>query len=355
MDQAASAFYATLPSILRKFDRFARKDGFEGNTISEACAWQERARTILEDLLVHRRMESCPLRPRVTSRTRLPGMVREHLLLETEPDVTLSAYLLIPDQADIHTPVFLCAPGHDGYGKESVAGRNDRSAVREKIDRYHCDCGFQLASMGYVAFCPDSRGQGERREESEESTDPLFIQGSDCQRLAHMGFAAGVPVLGMLTWDLMRCVDYLIDRGEWNTDRIAGCGFSGGGMQILYTAAIDERICAALISGYFYGFRDSLVRMNQNCACNYAPGVMDHFDMGDLGALICPRPLVIQSGREDPLSGRRGLDNVREQVTETRKAYDAFSCPDRLRWDIHPGAHCFDRDRLCEQAAFLTK
>ena len=37
----------------------------------------------------------------------------------------------------------------------------------------------------------------------------------------------------MLAWDLMRAVDYLMERGEWDLDAISCLGFSGGGMQTL--------------------------------------------------------------------------------------------------------------------------
>ena len=95
--------------------------------------------------------------------------------------------------------------------------------------------------------------------------------------------------------------------------------------------------------------------MNGNCACNYAPGVMEHFDMGDLGAMICPRPLVVQSGRLDPLSGSRGLRNVTEQLDITRGAYTACGCPERLRQDVGEEGHRFYPEHLAELTAFLLQ
>ena len=49
-----------------------------------------------------------------------------------------------------------------------------------------------------------------------------------------------------------------------------------------------------------------------------------YIDICDLGSMIAPRPLLIESGNEDKLNGKRKLNNVFEQVFETRKAYDLF-------------------------------
>jgi hypothetical protein len=83
---------------------------------------------------------------------------------------------------------------------------------------------------------------------------------------------------------------------------------------------MDDRIKCAVVSGYFYGYKDSLLKRSDNCGCNYVPHLWEYIDMCDLGALIAPRPLLIESGTEDDLNGERGIENVLEQVAATRKA-----------------------------------
>ena len=122
-----------------------------------------------------------------------------------------------------------------------------------------------------------------------------------------------MTVAGMNTWDLMRLIDYLEERGEWNTEHLAAWAFPGGGLQTLYLAALDERVRYAVISGYLYGFKDSLLELNGNCSCNYVPGLWNALDMGDIASLIAPRPLVIQSGRADHLNGPRALSMQRNR------------------------------------------
>jgi hypothetical protein len=60
--------------------------------------------------------------------------------------------------------------------------------------------------------------------------------------------------------------------------------------------ALYYRIKAAVISGYFYGYKQSLLEMPDNCSCNYVPHLWEKVDMGDMGALIAPRTLLIETG-----------------------------------------------------------
>ena len=401
-----SKIYPTLPSMLRKYARYGRQDYFQGQSAEEFMAWQMRSRATLRELLGLEKMDMCALEPEIDevvllSPKRTDGrdeaqsentkgsvraenaeagahdaILRYHILLRTEPDITLSAYLLVPASANAGTPVFLCPPGHNGAGKYTVAGVRGARAIEESIEKYNYDFGWQLARLGYVAFCPDVRGFGERREMLEDTKElPLAMKG-DCYWLAHMGEPIGIPVLGMLSWDLMRCVDFqkeytMTKEGElrrlsdgehtdsedacWNPERIIAFGFSGGAMQSLYLSALDERIHATFLSGYMYGFRDSLLRMNRNCSCNYVPHLMEHFDMGDIASLIAPRRLMIQSCREDRLAGVRGLTNVREQVDIIRANYAVTGNAEYVQQDIEDGPHHLDTRHLQDIAKWLAE
>lgn len=332
--------YGSLPSMLRKFDRFARKDCFVGKTREEFEQWRSKMRTLLKDLLGFEKMETCPLSPVLEETVILPGGVRrEHVRIQVEPDVWMTMYLLIPTGAGPSSMPFLCPPGHNGAGKYTVAGLGQYRAVREKIRQYDYDYGCQLAKLGYVAVCTDCRGFGERRENIEDTQNPDRAMRGDCYRLAHMGEPLGIPVAGMFTWDLMRAVDYLLERGEWDTSAIGCLGFSGGGMQTLWLAALDDRIRLAVVSGYLYGFKDALLALNENCSCNYVPHLWEHLDMGDIASLIAPRPLLVQSCREDRLNGPRGIANVMEQMETVHAAYRLLGAPDRVLHEICEGPH----------------
>lgn len=341
------ACYETLPSMLRKFDRYARKSYFQGNGREEFETWKIQTRELLYKLFGLDKMEKSSLDPVMEEQKTLPdGIRREHVRIQVEPDVWMSMYLLIPADADASTRLFLCPPGHNGGGKYSVSGVSEYNLVNQKIEQYHYDYGMQLAKLGFVAVCPDCRGFGERREELADTRNPELALRGDCYWLAHMGEPLGIPVAGMLTWDLMRAIDYLSARGDWDTEHIGCLGFSGGGMQTLWLSAFDDRIDLAVISGYLYGYRDSLLSLNRNCSCNYVPHLWEYLDMGDIASLIAPRPLWIQSCRDDRLNGPRGLENVREQVEIVRSAYRWYGAEERLIHEICEGGHQWHGENL---------
>lgn len=347
--------YPTLPSLLRKFDRYARRDAFPGGGPEDFRRWQGEMKTLLRDLLGLDKMERCPLDPVKTESIPLPGgIVRERWTIRTEPDVVLPFYVLLPPGAGRHTRPFLCPPGHGGAGKASVAGLREYPAVAEKIAFYNYDYGLQLCRLGYAAICPDARGFGERREEPESTKTLPGALAGDCCRLARMGEPLGIPVAGMLTWDLMRLLDYAERRGDWDGGRIGCLGFSGGGMQTLWLAALDGRVGLAVISGYLYGYKDALLTLNENCSCNYVPHLWEHLDMGDIASLIAPRPLLVQSCRGDRLNGPRGLANVLEQVDTVRAAYRLLGAQGKLIHEICEGPHRWHGERLGEHLRALS-
>jgi len=289
-------------------------------------------------------MEPCEVEGVVTERTLMSGYLRERVEVQTELGVTAVAYLLIPEgmTPGERRPVVLAPHGHASAGKLSPAGRRDIPAVAETIEAHSYDYGVAFVREGWVVLCPDARGFGERRESYSQGDDEAHFIGGSCWQLAHMALPLGLTVAGMWTWDLMRLIDYAAKRPDCDASRIGCAGLSGGGLQTLYLTALDERVTCAVDSGYFYGVRDSLLVLSANCDCNYVPGLWLLADMGDLGALCAPRPLLIETGDEDTLNGERGLANVREQVAITRRAYAALGAEERLRHAVFHGPHRWD-------------
>lgn len=344
-----SKFYSSLPTMLKKYDKYARNDYFKGSTKEEFEAWGVQTKEALKELLGMQYMETCPLEPKLKEKVTLEGgIVREKVIIQVEPDTWMPMYILIPEKkGDKKQECVLALPGHQGAGKYSVAGCYDIPAVKDKIDFFNYDYGMQLAKRGYVAVCPDCRGFGERRDEKMQTPgdEAAFIGGS-CFHLAHMAEPIGMTVAGMCTWDNMRLIDYLYERAEWDVDNLAAVGFSGGGMQLMWLAALDERVKRCIISGYLYGYKDSLMILNGNCNCNYVPNLWKHYDCGDITSLIAPRSLVIQSCRNDHLNGPRGLENVYEQLEVVKSAYALYPGAEQPKHDIREGGHSWHHEVL---------
>jgi hypothetical protein len=87
-----------------------------------------------------------------------------------------------------------------------------------------------------------------------------------------------------------------------------------------------------------YGHKESLMEKVQ-CDCSYVPHLYEYFDMGDIGALIAPRPLLVETGDQDPLNGTSGLKNVYPQMDIMRSAYRLLDAEELLQHDVFEGEH----------------
>lgn len=330
-------FLTTEDYLTSRFTSIGRQLAFRAETMEEWRIWQQELRAKTRRLLGTERLVATDLNPRTTETVQREGYRREHVLIDTEPGVTMPLYVLIPDHLEGTAPAVLAPHGHGSGGKLSPAGVVEVPGVAERIQQYNYDYGVQAARRGYVVFCPDARGFGERRESLYQAPEQLFE--SSCHQLAHMCLPLGLTVAGTWAWDLSRLIDYAQTRPECAGQPVGCIGLSGGGLQTLYASALDERIACAVISGYFYGVRDSLLHLSGNCDCNYVPHLWEYADMGDIGALIAPRPLLIEAGTRDPLNGPRGIDNVLEQYEITRSAHRLLGAEDKLAIDVFDGEH----------------
>jgi dienelactone hydrolase len=321
------------------FDRYfrthARQMRMRASSPAAQRAWAAAAGRKLIELLGLKRLVGTAPRPRMTESVDCGDHFREHWLIQTQRGVTLPFYLLRPKDAAGPLPAVICPHGHGGGGKVAVAGVGDNPLVAKAIEDYNYAYGVQFARAGLLAFCPDARGFGQRQEREVRSA----VTASSCHVLQMMGCPLGVPVAGMWTFDLMRLMDHIQQRRDVRRDRVGCAGLSGGGLQTLCFAAVDTRVACAVISGYFYGARESLLQMPGNCSCNMIPHMWENFDQGDVGAIIAPRPLLIETGDADNLNGAPGLANVIPQVKITRRAYRLLGAADRLRHDIFAGPH----------------
>ena len=334
-------FFPAHPAVRARFDREARKFPVDTSDRDALEAWRSEVRKHLMSITGIDTMHATDPRPVVTESVVCDGYTRSRIEIYTEPDVVMPFYALVPDdmKSGERRPVVIAPHGHGSGGKNLTVGRSDIPAVAEAMSKFNADYAHRFAMAGLVVFGPDARAFGERREPVGQMDDEESFMTSTCTPLNHAAIALGQSLTGMWTWDLMRLLDYALSRDDCDSSRIGCAGLSGGGLQTLWLAALDDRVSAAVVSGYFYGYRDSLLDMNANCGCNYVPGLWQAVDMGDLGAMVAPRPLFIETGSRDPLNGARGLPNVLEQVRISQAAYDVCGASSNLIHDVCEGEH----------------
>lgn len=323
-DFSTLAYYRRLGAELRP------ELAFRAGSREEWAAWRGSLARRLTDLLGGFPAERVPLEPVVGEWVEEEGWVRERVAFTSEPGVRVPADLLLPRATPgRRLPAVLCLHGH-GRGKADVLGRAGSAKDGLRLRALGYDYGRRLADRGYVVLAADARAFGERAAD-----------GMGCAWAMTAGLLLGKTLVGLRVWDAMRAIDYLQGRPEVDPDRIGCVGFSWGGTQTMYTALLDERIGAAVISGAFGSFAETLIEAEE-CACQYLPGLLRLADLPDLVAAIAPRPLLIEQGRDDPIASAA---TVRAGFRRVRAAYELLDSGNRVALDHFAGGHRFDGGR----------
>ena len=320
--------YSTLSYLLRVHDQIRPQYAFHATDETGWKEWHKGLRTKLSELLGGFPEEKCPLDAEILGRTEEEDYVREKLVFESEPGVSVPAYLLLPKDLPKgrKSPALLCLHGH-GRGKDDAAGIARDDLDRQRFIRpLNYDYAHQFACKGYITLAPDSRCFGERAQDD-----------MSCSWAFTSGLLLGKIMVGMRVWDAMRAVDYLLSRPEVDPERIGCVGLSWGGTHTIYTSALDDRIKVAVVSGYFSSFKDTLIDRGE-CPCQYVPNILKYADLPDIVALIAPRPLLIENGTRDPLYT---LEVVKEEYKKLERVYEVLGVPERVDIDIFEGGHQF--------------
>jgi dienelactone hydrolase len=283
-------------------------------------AWLEGRRARLRDLL-GRMPSAVPLNLETLESVECDGYRRDKIVFDAEENMSVPCYLLVPDGRVGEGPAVLACHGH-GPGKAQAVGLEHTNAPDS-------DYALQLVRQGYAVLAPDLRCFGERQD-----WNPDDHYACDTN-LVHAVMAGWNP-LTQNVWDLMRCLDVLAEHPLVDAARLGMVGLSYGGTVTLFTAAVDQRVAAAVVSGYFSSWAVAHKMPWNMCGSQVLYDMLGKLEHEDLGALIAPRPLLIESGTGDDLFP---AEVATESVRRTRVVYDQAGVGDRLVHDVFEGGH----------------
>ena len=331
---------ARLDSLVYSRSRYQEmKPGqsFRAATPDEALEWQKQARARLWELIGGLPSDATrvALNPRYGKPVRRPGYTRTPVTFTTRPDLDAFAYFLVPDGLKPleQRPAILCLPGH-GRGVDDIVGMNADGSERDHHDGYQHDFAVQCVERGYVVLALEMLGFGHRRDEAARTEG---AGSSSCQPAAGAALLLGETMAGWRTWDASCALDLLQSRPEVDGGKLGLIGISGGGTVGLYTAALDRRVQAAVLSCSFCTYRDSIFSVS-HCIDNYVPGMLRSFEMADVAAMIAPRGLFCENGSQDDIFPEAG---AREAFQKVQASYTRFSPSDRAVLEVNEGGHQF--------------
>jgi dienelactone hydrolase len=275
---------------------------------------------------------ACSLEPVCTAVVERQHCTVERVVYQSEPGAPVPALVLVPKGLDRPAPAVVVFHTHSGdydHGKEEVFGDTSPLSYNEFLQV--ANLGERLAETGYVVLAPDCRCFGERKDDEDVAVKAALLQGT--------------TLLGLMTWDNMRALDYLSSRPEVDASRIGAMGLSMGAYHTWLTAALDERISVAVAIGQSSSFRSWVAEgaLARHGWFNYVPGLLRYADAPDLLALIAPRPLLAIAGRLDPWCPPGGVD---EAAAETARVYTMLGAPDRVQFRRPDWGHLLDEQVL---------
>ena len=307
---------------------------FQARDRKAALAWQKRTRAALMDLLgVSDQPVWKEFRAQSVESVDKGDYVREKVLIHVQPKALMPVYLLLPKRAPRPGPAVLALAGH-GYGVKDIVGLWEDGAEREVPDGYHKDFAVALCRRGFAVAAPEISCFGERQTDFSY-LEPGQGAPSTCTHTAMLAFHLGRSVVGLRVLEARRLVDYLATRREFDCSRLGAMGISGGGMHTFFSACTDTRIKAAVISGYYSTFKDSILGMS-HCACNFVPGLHQFGEMYDLVGLLAPRPILVEAGDHDPIFP---IAAVRRSVERAGQVYGTFDAAGGIETDFFEGRH----------------
>lgn len=306
--------------------------GFAAQSKEAWRDWRSRLLQAVSQVLGEFPEPAEALSPRMVEEVEFPSYTRQKVVYTIAKNFEMPAYVLIPKNQSERHPAVIALHGH-GFGCKDIVGMQPDGSENKETPGYQKWFGLELVKQGFVVIAPELLGFGELRlPEDQNDSDP---NRSSCHRMSTRLLLYGQTMGGLRTYQVLRTIDYLAERKEIDPERIGCMGISGGGMICMLAAALDERIKAAVISGYMNTFKDSIMSVH-HCVDNFIPGLLKYAEMPDIAGLIAPRPLLLESADKDDIFPHEASWHAYRQL---KNIYHIAGAEENLDIDAFAGVH----------------
>ncbi|MGH9850532.1 MAG: alpha/beta hydrolase family protein [Blastocatellia bacterium] len=190
-----------------------------------------------------------------------------------------------------------------------------------------------LARQGFLTISLDYRGAPAR--EQNIYTEAVREQ------------LEGRSYMGLLVYETMRAVDYLLTRPDVDRNRIGITGFSLGGAVSWYAAAADSRLSVVVPVCGGAGTYDALTQHQRQTSYHsqyfYPAGFLKLFpgDQPEVFASLAPRAALVVGRDQDQGMPVEGLKRLEQEV---KAAYARRGATDRFAVHITAGDHTYTEE-----------
>jgi cephalosporin-C deacetylase-like acetyl esterase len=158
-----------------------------------------------------------------------------------------------------------------------------------------------------------------------------------------MAYEAGRHIIGYESQKVLAGVDWFAYENRRRPAPIAVAGWGEGALLALYSWALDTRIQATLVSGYFQSRQEAW----KEPVYRDVWGLLREFGDAELASLIAPRALIVEASRGPHVappapspqrngatpngqSGTPPLDSVQQEVERARLFYSSLRANEKL-------------------------
>ncbi|MDF2986547.1 MAG: alpha/beta hydrolase [Eubacterium sp.] len=278
--------------------------------------YREDMRSKLYDLLGDLPDRNIPVNSKLIAREERDEYTVESLILELNNIESVPAYFISPKTVNKPNPVILYNHSHGG---NYSTGKEEIFTGAQYL--HNISYARELTQCGYSVLCIDEWGFGERRGRTETEIFKEMLW-------------KGQVMWGMMVYDSIRAVDYLLTRQDVDTGRIATVGMSMGGNKSWWLSALDERIkvCVDICSMTEFQELINCRSLDKHGIYYYVPGLLKHFSTAGINSLICPRPHLSINGIYDRITSQSGLNIIDDELKRIYKEDNNSCCYEMKRY-----------------------
>ena len=252
--------------------------------------WRQRCKAKLSELLNITSPKPCAVKK--LRETNIRGVLIQVLAMEIGDDLSIPAYLLVPDSFKTPSTAVIAIHGH-GDIDPCIGQRDD----------YHHQFALKLAQAGHLVLCPEIRGFGVLSDMAADREGHRLDYWNEARRVNDRQFTLvtdailkGETLIGETVCDLLRWENYFVREHPVDAIRVAGLSY-GGDLALTYPV-FSTRVERIFASGTFGSFSPIFSRC-YNAPAHCIPNVLRWMDRADIAGLNAPRPVALHYGERD--------------------------------------------------------
>lgn len=269
------------------------------------------------DLAAHRRQVGDRLRNLLRYQRQQPPLGVRHIVTTPREGYRIDKIEFLSEPG-IYIPVWVFVPEARSRALRTVLYFDDQGVQSDGMEFDGLTHGIldELVRDGNLIIAADVRGSGATRpSDTSRHSDDKYGQLFDMDtRAAYAAWSMDSSLLGMRVLDVVRCVDYTMQREGVDTRRLHLIGKGDAALWCLFAAALDDRITNLICTDCLLSYRTlAMADRYLYGAGVFIPDILHHFDLHEIAAAIAPRPLAFIEPR----------DSMKEAVTSQR-AQEAY-------------------------------